>query len=198
MIIGLTGGSGTGKSTAVETIVNFGFIPIDFDRISRDVSAPGTKCLSEIVFVFGNDILTENKALNRRKLGEIVFADKSKLEILTGITHKYILEETNNIIASNKNENLLFDAPLLFEAGLEKKCDFVISILADRQKRIERICARDLISPESAKNRINSQPDDEFYISKSDYCVYNNSTQKDFKMQIAQIIRSKLNEASSK
>lgn len=198
MIIGLTGGSGTGKSYASEIFEKNGFTVIDFDRVSRDVCDKGSTCLSEITEVFGKEILNPDFSLNRKKLGEIVFADKEKLEILTRITHKHILIETNRIMDEKKDKNLLFDAPLLFEAELDKKCDYVISVLADREKRIDRISKRDSLSLENAENRVSSQPEDDFYISKSDFFVYNNSTEEEFKNQIFQILRSIINETQGK
>lgn len=194
MIIGLTGGSGTGKSHASKFFEKNGFTVIDFDRVSRDVCTTGSICLLEITEVFGKDILNSDFSLNRKKLGEIVFADKEKLEILTHITHKHILIETNRIMAEKKGENLLFDAPLLFEAELDKKCDYVISVLSDKEKRIERISKRDSLSRKNSENRINSQPEDDFYISKSDFIVYNNSTEEEFEKQISKILRSIINE----
>ena len=194
MIIGLTGGSGTGKSSASKIFEKNGFTVIDFDKISRDVCAPKSQCLFEITQIFGESVLNEDKSLNRKKLGEIVFSDKEKLDILTRITHKHILIKTDEIMEENKNKNLLFDAPLLFEAGLEKKCDFVISILSDKEKRIERICKRDSLCVKSAKKRINSQKDDDYYISKSDFCVYNNSSVSELETQVTHILRSILNE----
>ncbi len=174
MIIGLTGGSGTGKSSAARYIEQKGFVTVDFDRISRDICQKGSPCLNEIVQVFSESVLNEDKTLNRRRLGEIVFSDSGKLAILNSITHKYILMESERIVRENSGCNLLFDAPLLFEAGLEKQCDLVISVLAEREIRINRIIERDSISREAAENRIDSQPKDEYYIGKSDFCVTNN------------------------
>ena len=146
MIIGLTGGSGVGKSCASEVFEAEGFLIIDFDKISRDVTSAGSECLAELTQFFGDSILNADQSLNRRLLGEIVFSDKEKLSALNRITHKHILKKSDEITNANKDKNIIFDAPLLFEAGLEKKCDYVVSVLADIQNRIERICRRDSIS----------------------------------------------------
>lgn len=197
MIIGLTGGSGVGKSCASEVFEAEGFLIIDFDKISREVTSAGSECLSELTQFFGNRILNADQSLNRRLLGEIVFSDKEKLSALNRITHKYILKKSDQITNSNKEKNIIFDAPLLFETELNQKCDYVISVLADFQKRIERICQRDSISEDVARNRIKSQHDDNYYISKSDFCIYNNDNIENLEIQIKKIIRSIFDESGS-
>lgn len=194
MIIGLTGGSGTGKSSAARYIEQKGFLTVDFDRISREITQKDTPCLKEIVKIFSEEVLNEDKTLNRRRLGEIVFSDSEKLAILNSITHRYILKESERIVRENSRCNFLFDAPLLFEAGLEKQCDYVISVLADKETRICRIVARDSISRETAENRINSQHNDEYYMTKSDFCVMNNGSIEELQQQLDDIFRRIVNE----
>lgn len=176
MIIGLTGGSGTGKSSACEFFKKKGFLILDLDKVSRKVCQKGEKCLDEIVDFFGNDILNENGELIRRKLGDIVFSDKEKLEILNKITHKYLIEETRNFISANEDKNIVLDAAVLFEAGAQKLCTHTLCVLSSFENRLKRIIERDGISQESARNRILSQPDDDFYLSRCDAYVYNNSS----------------------
>ncbi len=195
MIIGITGGSGTGKSLASEFFKENGFLVIDFDKISRDVSKKGSDSLRELHLVFGDAILNPDGTLSRKKLGEIVFSDKEKLAILNEITHKYIIKEAIKIKETTDAKNIIYDAPLLFEAGLDRECDFVISVLADKEKRIERIMKRDSISMEYAKRRIESQKCDEFYIEKSDFSVYNNGDKDAFLSDLSKILRSKLDES---
>ena len=175
MIIGLTGGSGTGKSSASEFFRKKGFLILDLDKVSRKVCQKGEKCLEEIVRYFGADILDENGELIRRKLGDIVFSDREKLEILNKITHKYIIAETEEFLKKNDGKNIVLDAAVLFESKAEKLCTHTLCVLSSFENRLNRIMERDNISKESAKNRILSQPDDEFYISRCDYAVYNNS-----------------------
>lgn len=176
MIIGLTGGSGTGKSTVVEFFIDKGYLLLDFDKISRDVCAPNTKCLKELTNHFGNDILNKDKTLNRKHLGNIVFKDKEKLKELNNITHKYILEEMLMFLSKNKDKNIIMDAPLLFEANIDKYCNKTIAILATKEARIERIMKRDGLTRRQSENRINSQPDDIFYINRANIVIANYST----------------------
>ncbi len=190
MIIGITGGSGSGKSLASQFFKENGFEIIDFDELSRKVSQKGSECLDELRAVFGEKVFAPDGTLLRRVLGDIVFADGKKLSILNSITHKYILKEADRLTEMCAGKNIIFDAPLLFEAELDKKCDYTISILAKLDVRIERICERDGISREAAINRIKSQKDDSFYLKKSDFTVYNNTDVSSLRIEIANILRS--------
>lgn len=194
MIIGLTGGSGCGKSCGARIFAKAGFVVLDFDKISREVCAPGSDCLEEIKIYFGNEIILPDGSLNRQALGAIVFSDEKLLSILTKITHKYILKETDRLIEVHKGKNLLFDAPLLFEAGLDQKCDYVVSILASKEFRLERICERDGLDKALALARIQSQPDDDFYIAKSDLCLYNNEDLPSLEQKLREFLAQLLKE----
>lgn len=190
MIVGLTGGTGTGKTLISEYFKEFGFEVIDYDKITREIYVKGSDCLNELVCAFGEDILTENGELERRKLGSIVFASKEKLDILNGIVYKYILDRTKKQIEEAKDKKLLLDAPTLFEAGLEKECDYVVGVIADKDIRLQRVCQRDGLDRESAQNRILSQKDDEFYRQNCHYLIENSGNLKELKIKTERIIRS--------
>ncbi len=160
--IGITGSSGSGKSTICQYLKTKGAFIIDADKISHYLTKPGKICYNEIVSEFGYDILSSDGSINRKKLASIVFNDPQKLERLNEITHKKIIEE----ILSIKNEitegcteydYIVIDAPLLIETGLYKSCDFVWLVCADYEKRIERITKRDGISRKKTEERFNNQ-----------------------------------------
>ncbi len=174
MILGITGGTGTGKSSVCEYFKNQGFIIIDSDAVARSVCAKGTACLDEIVRFFGHGVIDSDGKLKRKELGRIVFSDAEKLKILNSITHKYIIEGIKETIRENEGKNIVIDAPLLIEAGLDDICTRTLCVLADRDTRLKRIMKRDSLSEADAQNRISSQPDDDFYISKCDFVLYNN------------------------
>jgi len=176
MIIGLTGGSGTGKSTVVDYFKNKGYKILDFDKVSRKVCEIGTPCLNEIVFFFGKNVLSTDGSLNRKFLGSIVFSDEEKLKLLNSITHKYITEEMYKFLDKNKNSNIVFDAPLLFEAGIDSLCDKTIAVLAPKNIRIDRIVKRDNITKDQAINRIKSQKEDGFYKEKANIVIINDGS----------------------
>lgn len=190
MIIGLTGSSGSGKSAAAVFFEQRGFYILDFDKISRTVCEPGKPCLAELAEAFGGGIIAPDGALRRKALGEIVFADRAKLELLNKTTRKYILAEAqrlrNECTAAHKD--MIYDAPLLFEAQLDRECDCVIAITADMEKRIERIVARDGISRNAACDRLNSQHDNDYYESRSEFCVRNNGTTAELYEKLADIL----------
>lgn len=196
MTVGLTGGSGTGKSSAARLFAKKNFIVIDFDKLSRKVCEKGSACLSELRAFFGDDIIADDGSLIRKKLGEIVFSDSEKLGILNEITHKYILEEAERTMAKNRGKNILLDAPLLFEAELDKKCDFVVCVTAPSDKRAQRIEKRDKISAESAKKRIYSQKSDEYYTSRSDFVIRNDGDISQFEKRTYEIIGEIIKEKS--
>ena len=112
MIIGLTGGSGTGKSTVVNFFIERGFIVLDFDKISRDICQVGMPCLNELSDNFGKEILNIDGSLNRKYLGNIVFSDKTKLELLNKITHKYIIKEMYQFLDTHKGKKIIFEVKI--------------------------------------------------------------------------------------
>lgn len=179
MIIGLTGGSGTGKSTACRFFRDNSFVVIDADKVYEGLCQKASPLINEISHTFGAGVLNKDLSLNRTELSKIVFSDSEKLKTLNSITHKYIIDKIKEIISDNSQRNIVIDAPLLIEAGLDKICDLTVCILADREKRIERIMQRDNKTFDEAKRRIDSQKDDEFYLSKCDISVYNNSAEDD-------------------
>lgn len=188
MLVGITGGSGCGKSVAAEVFESFGAEIIDADKTARAVTKKGEKALAEIEKTFGSEYLDENGELLRKKLGSLVFSDMKMLDKLNFIIGKYIREEIEKKIRNSTADISILDAPLLFEYGLEKECDAVIAVLSDRKSRLERIVKRDGISYKDAENRINSQKKDEYYLEKADYMVYNNSTREEMYDQIKKII----------
>ena len=172
MIVGLTSSSGSGKSTVSKVFGRNGFAVLDLDKVSRNVASVGSACLCEIKDFFGDTVILPDGSLNRKGLGEIVFNDKEKLDVLTRITHKYILKEMEDFI-SNTEGDILLDAPLLFEANVDKRCDFNIAVLCDHQTQIKRIALRDGITEEIAKARLEKQHSNEFFIENCDYCIDN-------------------------
>lgn len=174
-ILGLTGGSGSGKSTVCEYLEKSGVYIIDTDKLARKVTEPKMPALSEIEQCFGSEVINRDFSLNRKKLAAIVFSDSDKLDMLNKITHKYITELIMDEIKKCGKDMICIDAPVLHAAGLENICDKTAAICADKQNRINRIMLRDNISAEDAKKRIDSQMTDSEYASVCDYVFYNNS-----------------------
>ena len=179
-IIGLCGGSGSGKGTVCSVFKTLGIPSIDTDAVYRDMVSKDSPCLRALTLEFGKEILLDDGSLNRKLLAQIVFSgdDKeTKLKLLNSISHKYILEETERIIDKYKQAGYfaaIIDAPVLFESGFNKKCDLTICVIANHETRINRIVARDGITSRQASARIASQKSDEELISLCDYYIENN------------------------
>ena len=196
IIIGLCGRSGSGKSTVGNYLKNVGFDYIDSDLIAREVVAPSSPCLNELVNSFGEKILLENGELNRSVLRDISFSSPDKLATLTKITHYYILKEIDSRIQSFKRKNsraVIIDAPLLFEANLDKKCDKIIAVIADKEICLARIMSRDNLSPEAAEKRLSSQKSNEFLIANADCIIENNTTKDELISKIETVIDKVIN-----
>lgn len=178
-IIWLTGGSGSGKSTAADIFRRLGLAVVDADKVARKVMKKGEKAYNEAVEAFGSAILMPDGSIDRKKLGNLVFADREKLIILNSITHKYIKEEIKKQI---KDGVTVIDAALPPDGFISPS--YTVAVTADRETRIKRIVMRDFISEEQAKNRISSQISDEEYKKIADVVFYNNGTAEELKNQI--------------
>ena len=175
-IIGITGGSGSGKSHISSMLRNRGIPVIDADITAHEVMEEDEDCIKDLSSYFGADIY-ENGKLNRKKLGEMVFSDAEKLKKLNEISHKYILRSINNKIGKEKSNIVCVDGAVLIESGM--KCDIMIGVLADYHVRKKRIMSRDSISGEQAEMRLSSQQKDDFYKKHCDFTLQNNGGEPD-------------------
>lgn len=180
-VIGVTGGTGVGKSMVSRYMREKGFEVLDADEIGKMLVEPGMPALDEYVEAFGRDILNEDGSLNRKKLGGIVFSDSRKLDTLNDIIQKRIREhliEQAGILKStceNDIRGIVIDAALLFEHNCDDLCDVIWVVDADEDVRIKRIMNRDGISVEVAKGRIGSQIDNEKKKEMADAVIDNSS-----------------------
>lgn len=177
MIIGLTGQTGSGKSTLCEYLEEKGFYICSCDIIAKEVRSDA-KTKMKIADVFGFDLINENGEIDRKKLSERAFKNKETAKKLNGIMHPEILSRAFTYMENaleNRYEFAVLDAPLLFESGADKKCDFTVAIIADKSERIKRILIRDNISEKEARERMNVQYDDSFYTERADYVIFNDS-----------------------
>lgn len=178
IIIGITGGSGCGKTTVANILKEFDAYIIDADKIAHKITEKAEEAYYEIIEAFGQEILTEEKCIDRKILGNIVFSNKDKLQILNSITHKYIIKEINQQINFAKNQKIfkyiVLDAPLLIETNLYKIVDTVWLIYADEQVRIKRLMNRDNASKEIIQKRIAMQTPFEHNKKFAHFIIYNN------------------------
>lgn len=183
-LIGLTGPTGAGKSYICEKLAEKGFNIVSADKIARMVVEKNSPLLPVLAKEFGDDIIKEDGELNRELLAKRAFWHKQRTQKLNDIMHPAIMEQS--IIQADGY--CVFDASQLFEARGQKFCSKVVSVLADKDLRINRITKRDGITKEQAEKRINVQFDDEFFINNSDFVIYNNG--EDVDEQIDEMIES--------
>ena len=192
--IGLIGGSGCGKTSVATMLTEFGLSHIDCDQVSREVVEPGKPCLDELAEHFGRDILNPNGSLNRKALATKAFAVPEETKALNRITHKYILNRTDELIqALVKSKGVVVDAAALAESGYLDSCDYVVAVIAPRWKRIKRIMRRDGITWRQAVCRLKAQKPDAFYCSYADYVVKNGRNYDHLKKQILKIYHAIFN-----
>lgn len=188
-IIGLTGGSGTGKGTFAALLRDKGAGWVDADAVYRTLCAENREMLAALDAAFGG-VLDENGALDRPKLARIVFADPAKLRQLNEITLPYIRAASlDEMRAQGDCPFVLYDAPTLFEAGADDLCERIIGVLADTEVRVQRIMARDGLDEAAARARIGAQPDADFYRTRCDYIVENNGDLADLQRQADAILK---------
>lgn len=158
--LGLTGGIATGKSTVTRFFRQHDIPVVDADVIAREVVEPGTDGLAEIIKTFGTEILLEDGSLNRKKLGEIIFKDEDKREMLNQILHQEIHQKM--MMAKEKWENervplIVFDIPLLYEADYQSTFDAIMVVYVPEKTQIARLMERDELTVQQARDRIASQ-----------------------------------------
>jgi dephospho-CoA kinase len=194
MIIGLTGGIATGKSTVSNMLRERGAAIVDADRVAREVVEPGEPALQEIVNRFGSEILNEDGTLNRKKLGGIVFADPARRKELEAITHPAIrarMRERMAALASEDPDRLIVaDIPLLFEGGLQRQYECVLLVYVPREIQKERLMKRDGLTEAEAEKRLAAQMDIEEKKRLADYVIDNRGTLEETSRQVDEFLRS--------
>lgn len=185
--LGLTGGIATGKSTVSRFFRQHDIPVVDADVIAREVVEPGTDGLAEIIKTFGTEILLEDGSLNRKKLGEIIFKDEDKREMLNQILHQEIHQKM--MMAKEKWENervplIVFDIPLLYEADYQSTFDAIMVVYVPEKTQIARLMERDELTVQQARDRIASQLPIEEKKARADIVIDNSQTIADTYEQV--------------
>ena len=178
MIIGITGGTGCGKTTALQLIADLGGLVIDCDQVYHDLLKTDKAMLSELEQRFPGTV--ENGQLNRKKLASIVFADEKALLDLNGITHKAVKKEVLRLL-ENGPSLVAIDAIGLFEGKLSELCHTTLAITAPEEVRVSRLTSRDGITEEQAHARIRAQKSQEWFVANCDHHLHNDGTKEEFR-----------------
>lgn len=196
MIVGLTGGIGTGKSTVSRKLREIGYPVIDLDVISREV-IEYPEVIDELVRNFGNEILENQnntsgkKSISRNKLRQTVFKEEKKVSVLNSIMHPPIVKEMRRQIEELRKsyKTVFVEVQLLFEAKLEKEFDIIVLVYADKKTQLERVLKRDGRSEGEVQQIINAQMDMTEKRRLSNYIIENNGNSEMLDLEIEKFIK---------
>jgi len=190
MVVGVTGGIATGKSAVVEQFRQLGAAVISADELAREIVRPGEEALVRLVARFGQDILQADGTLDRKALAEIIFADPAARQDLNRITHPAIARLAADRIASLQRQGetlVIYEAPLLFEAGAESRVDRIVVVTAPAAVQRRRLMARDGLDEQAAQVRIAAQMPLADKVRRADFVVENAGSIDDLAAQVREL-----------
>ena len=191
LVLGLTGGIATGKSTADKFFEEKNIPIVDCDEIAHNIMNVNKPAWKDIKEVFGEKYLNEDQTINRKKLGKLVFNDPTKMKILNEITHPRIFQEMESQIAQYKSEGyslIIVDAPVLFESHSEKYYDKTLVISLPQDLQIKRLMARNNLTKEEALSRINSQMSLKEKEARATYVIENTGYVEDLYKKLNELL----------
>jgi len=193
IVVGLTGGVGTGKSTVAGMFRELGAYTVDWDELARDVVRPDTEAWQEVVECFGEDFLNEDLTLNRQKLAEAVFADDEIRGRLNRIVHPRVVKEdqriTEEISSRDADAIIVKDIPLLYEADLTIVVDKTVVVRASEQTQLRRLQERGM-NPADARRRMRSQLPLEEKVKTADFVIDNDGSPEETRRQVERVYSS--------
>ncbi|WP_020677188.1 dephospho-CoA kinase [Geopsychrobacter electrodiphilus] len=187
LILGITGSIATGKSLVTELLRQKGAAVLSADQLARDVVAPGTETLAALVKMFGPQILTRAGALDRECLGRLVFADAEARQKMNKLMHPAIAqlaEDRLAVLAQTGVALVVYEAPLLYEAGAEKRVDKVLVVTLDPGLQLSRLVERDHLDVGEALQRIQAQMSQAEKKTRADYLIDNSGSLHDLQIQV--------------
>lgn len=192
LLVGLTGGIATGKSTVTGLLAGPGVRVVDADALAREVVEPGTPAHARILAEFGTGVLRPDGRLDRARLGELVFPDPGRRRQLESVTHPAIRARFEEIMADLEREGfdgiLIWDAALLVESGGHKKMDKVVVVTTDRETQLRRLMARDGSTAQAAGARTASQMPLEDKAAAADYVIDNSGSREETVARVRQVL----------
>ena len=189
--IGLTGGIGTGKSTASKILKEFGAFIFDADKEAKKILLSNETIKGELISEFGTDIMTGDGDLDNNKLARVAFQDQNHQLTLNTIVHPYVFKEIDKnfekVQNSGKHDIFIVDAALIYESGADTHMDYVIVITALIKTRMERALARETLNREEILRRIDLQWPEEDKASLADFVIHNDGSEEDLRKNISEI-----------
>ena len=182
MLIGLTGRTGSGKSSAAKIFEDLGCFVADCDKVAHEVLLDD-EIKNKLCSLFNEDILNKENEIDRKKLGAIVFSDKEKLALLNGVVHKAIVQKCLELCENSGRDICLMDGSELESSGADELCKYIVVITADEETRLKRIMKRDGIDKDSALRRIHAQSD----YSKTAIYVDNSGNEEELRKKITSL-----------
>ena len=175
ILVGLTGGIGSGKTTVARLLAERGAVVVDADELAREAVRPGTRAFEQVWALFGDDVITAEGELDRAGIAAIVFADEEKRRALESITHPEVFRLLADAVEWHRDSDnvVVFDAPLIIETGFHEACDVVVVVTASEEARIERLRADRGMSPAEAAVRIAAQVGAEVREAAADVIIDN-------------------------
>ncbi len=194
ILVGLTGGVATGKSTVAKIFKRCGAVVIDADELARRVVEPGKPAWRDIVKLFEKTVFNPDRSLDRQALGSIVFRNRAKLRQLEHIIHPRVAREQQQLVRRVAKRNpyavVIYEVPLLFEAGVDKRVDQTIVVTADRETQISRLTKRNSLSRAEALRRIRSQMPLAKKIQQADHVLNGTLPRPSLRKQVGQLFKS--------
>ncbi len=187
-VIGITGGIASGKSNVCNVIKNEGYQIIDSDKINRELSLKGQPIYLKIVEKFGNDFLTTDGEIDKKKLAKLIFHNSKAKEELNNLSHPIIIDEIKRQISLSLDDIVFVEIPLLYEAHLEYLCDKIICVFLNKKTQVERLMQREGIDEDYALEKIHSQMDLYEKKLKADFVVDSKGDFEETKKQVIEII----------
>ncbi|MBK8984296.1 MAG: dephospho-CoA kinase [Ignavibacteria bacterium] len=184
LLIGVTGGIGSGKTEVCKLLSKRGFKVLHSDKIAKNLYLTDKKLVIEIIKVFGKDIVNYKGKINLPKLREKIFSSRKNYSAINKIVHPVVINDIKKFVKNNNYDIVIVESALVFESGLSKLMDYVITVFSNKKERVDRLKLRDEASTKSIKELMKFQVDEKKKMELSDFVIINNKSLKDLKIQI--------------
>ncbi len=186
-ILGITGGIGAGKSRVSQCFQSLGATLIDADKIARQVLEKDGRAYHDVVKAFGEDIVSADQTIDRKRLANVVFQNPKHLALLNSLTHPHVFAEMREQIQRADTDLVCLDVPLLFTCDFPIFCDKTLAVLAPRELRILRVMERDGATRKEILKRMENQLSDEEFRQKADYVIVNDGDEESLFQKVKEI-----------